>query len=679
MLRTLLLCLLSLGLGAQGLQLAWWTQNDQVNIVDSKMDPWGNIVVAGTFTSIVDFDHGPHTRLDTAVGIYDMFLAKYDAYGNLLWVHSLGNNNPEKIKALEVDANGNIYAAGEFTRVMDFDPGPGVYNLSVVGYADIFLWSLKPNGDFNFARAYGDGSLESPNDISVNSSGDIVMTGFYWGTGDMDPTTGYAPLFNNGLSDIFVMRLSSAGTILWVRGFGAGDEDQGLNVKITDNKEIFLQGFFEDSVDFDPDTLSSAVYYLDEAQDGPGFFLHLSPQGTFKKAFASPLVPQKMVLNNNEELFFSGYFTGSKDFNPDTNATFTLNAVGAQTPYFVWKFDTAWTFDWAVHWGEAEIGKNSLSLSRDGSEGVMISAPYWGSIDLDPGNGIRSANAVGQSDIFVAQIDSAGQLNFGHSWGTPNRDYPALAMVNITGEIYVAGRFEGTMDMDPDTSISDLAQSFGLESFMLKLTYCQEVYGYDTIVACNSYTWINDFTYNDFSSGDRYIMESPAGCDSLVFLHLIMNFIDSSAYQLNDSTLSASQPIAQYQWIDCNTGLAMVSDTNRRFVPPSSGQYAVIISTADCIDTSACLNYWEPLSLEEATPLALSAYPNPSSGLVHLESALDLNGAQLFLSNMQGQIILQKELERGFNYQFKLPEQKGIYLLHLILENQKQSLRLIRK
>lgn len=679
MFRTLLFLLLSFGLSAQGLQLAWFTQNDQVNIVDSEMDAWGNIFVAGTFTGIVDFDHGPHARLDTAVGIYDMFIAKYDQYGNVLWVHSLGNNNPEKIKAIDVDANGNVYAVGEFTRSMDFDPGPGVFNLSVVGFADIFLWSLKPNGDFNFARAFGDGSLESPNDISVNSSGDIVITGFYWGNGDMDPTTGYAPLFNNGLSDIFVMRLTPSGTLLWARGFGAQEEDQGLNVKIADNKEIFLQGFFEDSVDFDPDTLATATYYLDEAQAGPGFFLHLSPQGTFKSAVAAQIVPQKMELRNNEEFFFSGYFTGSKDFDLDTGSTFTLNAIGAQNPYFVWKMDTTWTFDWAVQWGAAELGKNSLSLSRDGSEGVIISAPFRQNLDLDPGNGMRSASSNGMDDIFVAQVDSAGQLVFGHAWGSSMQDYPALAMINSAGEIYVGGRFQGNMDMDPDPNITDAALSTNLQSFMLKLTYCQEAYGYDTVTACNSYTWINNFTYNDNSSGDRYIMQGPSGCDSLVFLHLVMNFIDSTANQLNDTTLGAIQPLATYQWIDCDSGVAIAGATNRRFVPPGSGRYAVIVSTADCIDTSACLNYWEPIGLEEVmAPLAVTAYPNPSTGTVHLESPINLDGAQLSLTNIQGQLLLQRELRNSKYYEFQLPEAKGVYLLHLIHEGEKQSLRLIR-
>ncbi len=678
--RLLFFLMLSIGLSAQNLQLAWFTQNDHVNIVDSEMDPWGNIVVAGTFTGIVDFDHGPHVRLDTAVGIYDMFIAKYDAYGNLLWVHSLGNNNPEKIKALDIDASGNIYAVGEFTRSMDFDPGPGVRNLQVVGYADIFLWALRPNGDLYFAKAFGDASLESPNDISVNDLGEIAITGFYWGNGDMDPTPGYFPFVNRGQADIFVFRLTPGGNPWWIRHFGSSKEDQALNIELGNDGEIYLQGFFEDSVDFNPDTLSTATFYLDANVSGEGFFLHLSPQGLFKSAMACPLVPQKMELVNDQSLYFSGYFSGSRDFDPDSTLSFNLNAVGNQTPYYAWNIDTGWTFKWANMWGEAKLGKSSLSLSRAGDEGVIISAPFSGSMDLDPGNGTRNASSNGFEDIFIAHLDSAGQLLFGHTWGGGQSDIPALAMVNGNGEIYVGGRFRGTMDFDPDPLITDNGSAVGLESFMLKLTYCQEVYGYDTIDACNSYTWINSFTYNDNSSGDRYIMQSPSGCDSLVYLHLNMNFIDSTASQWNDSTLIATQPLAKYQWIDCDSGLPIIGEINREFYPDSSGNYAVIISTQNCVDTSACILFSKPIGIsEEEAPIMISAFPNPSKGLVNIESSNNLFGSPFMLTDLQGRILLQGEMGNGNRHEIHLPPQKGIYLLQVIQDGERHSLRLIKE
>lgn len=677
----ILFCLLSLGLEAQSLQLAWFTQNDHFNIIDSEMDPWGDIVVAGTFKGVVDFDHGPHERIDTAVGIYDMFLAKYDAYGNLLWVHTLGNNNPEKITALDIDGQGNIYAVGEFTRAMDFNPGPGVSMLSVVGYADIFLWSLKPNGDFRFAKAFGDASLESPNAIDVNAAGEIAIAGFFWGTGDMDPSTAHYPVSSKGHSDIFVMRLHPGGNLWWVREFGSSKEDQALNVQIGDNDEIYVQGFYKDTVDFNPDTAATEVYNLAQQDGGEGFFLKLDPFGRFVSAFNSEIVPQKMEMENDENLYFSGYFAGSKDFDPDTTSTLTLNASGNQTPYFVWKLDTSWAVDWAVMWAQASIGKNSLSLSRSSGLGAVISAPFTGSIDLDPGLGSQSQTSKGMEDVFAAHIDTSGQLVYANSWGGNQIDYPGMAFVNSDGEFYVGGRFRATVDFDPDPSITDNGTTLGLENFMLKLTYCQEVYGYDTIVACNNYTWINDYRYTDTRTGDRYIMKSPGGCDSLVFLTLTMNFIDTTASKINDSTLRAGAFNANYQWINCDSMKVVTGATNREFEPARTGNYAVIVSNTNCIDTSACI-FFEINDFDlpeiESPENHYSAWPNPSNGLVNLQSPAGLFGTQMMLTDMQGRILKRTEIRTTEAYEFRLPEQSGIYLLHLIRDGERKTLRLVR-
>jgi len=677
--KTLLLCLLSLSVMGQSLQLAWFTQNDQFNIIDSQMDAFGNIIVAGTFSGIVDFDHGPHARIDTAVGIYDMFIAKYDAYGNLKWAHSLGNNNPEKITAIDTDINGNVYAVGEFTRTLDFDPGPGLVNLTAAGYADVFLWVIKANGDLMYARVFGDRSLESPNDIDVNNNGDIVIGGFFWGNADMDPSVGgYAPVFSHGRGDVFIMRLHPGGTIWWVRSVGSALEDQALNVKIADNGDVYAQGFFNDSVDFDPDTTAGEEYWLN-TNSGDGFFLKLNPFGLFVSAFNSEVVPQKMQMQNSETLYFSGYFTGTKDFDPDTASVLNLNAVGNQNPLFVWRLDTSWSVDWVRMWGDADIGKNSLFLNRDGSGGAIVSAPFTGSIDLDPSLGANMKTSKGLQDIFVAQIDSAGNYLYGESWGGSQIDYPALAMANNRGEIYVAGRFETLMDFDPDPSIVDNGQSPGLESFMLKLTYCQEGYGYDTIQACNSYTWINSFTYHDTRSGDRYIIPSSSGCDSLVYLALTMNFIDSSATLINDTTFRANQFGATYQWLICDSLLSPIPGaTGREFYPDTSGQFAVIVDNGNCIDTSACLQYWEPIGLKENDYAQISAYPNPSNGLVHLDAPYELHGTQILLTDLQGRILFRDQIEGSEDYEFQLPEQSGIYLLHLNREGERTTLRLIR-
>jgi hypothetical protein len=683
MLRILLFCFLGLNLNGQSLQLAWFTQNDHFNIIDSEMDGAGNIIVAGTFSGIVDFDHGPHLRIDTAVGISDLFIAKYDPYGNLKWVHSMGNNNPEKITAIDVDQAGNIFAVGEFTRNLDFDPGPGVFNLQVVGFADIFLWALAPDGSFRFAKAFGDRSLETANDIDVNSAGDIVISGFLWGNGDMDPGTGHYPFTTSGLSDIFVLKCFPSGSLHWVRTMGSTKQDQALNVKFSDGGDIYVQGFFSDSVDFNPDTNSAATYFLNSANGGDGFLLKLNNFGLFVRAVNSPIIPMNMELKDSRELYFSGYFSGSKDFDPSPNSSAVRNAVGNQTPQFIWKLDSTFSFDWAQIWGGALMGANSLELARDQSNGVVISGAFSDTIDLNPSSVILNYSPVGQSDLFLVHLDSIGQFLYGNTWGSSLADEPGSALVNPDGEIYLLGQFTNRMDMDPSPAIVDPAFSGGRESFMLKLTYCPESVTWDTIEACNDYTWLNGFNYRDNSSGDRYIMEGLNGCDSLIYLHLNMNFIDSTAGQLNDSTLRANEPFSFYQWLICNpdsTFSPIPGATQRLYYPDSSGSYAVILDDGKCIDTSDCLNFWKPISLNEQ-PLAaqISIYPNPSNGTLHLDVPQHWKGYTVQIRDVQSRLLWSQAYQTSKSVELRLPPAAGLYFLELNFQNERLSQRIIIK
>ena len=49
--------------------------------------------------------------------------------------------SPEGDEAFDIalDANNGLFAAGYFRGTVDFDPGPGVYNLTSQGLDDLFL------------------------------------------------------------------------------------------------------------------------------------------------------------------------------------------------------------------------------------------------------------------------------------------------------------------------------------------------------------------------------------------------------------------------------------------------------------------------------------------------------------------------------------------------------------
>ena len=65
----------------------------------------------------------------SAVGWTDFYVAKMDFTGNLIHAFSIGSVDNQMLNGFEFDQTGNLVLYGYFNSTVDFDPGPGVFNL----------------------------------------------------------------------------------------------------------------------------------------------------------------------------------------------------------------------------------------------------------------------------------------------------------------------------------------------------------------------------------------------------------------------------------------------------------------------------------------------------------------------------------------------------------------------
>ncbi|MEM9022513.1 MAG: hypothetical protein AAGB22_02135, partial [Bacteroidota bacterium] len=87
-------------------------------------DALGNVYITGNFNFSVDFDPGPGVALETVSTYADLFVFKLDSLGNFCWVYTIGGNDYDVGLALDVDPKHNVYVAGTYANVVDFDNGP---------------------------------------------------------------------------------------------------------------------------------------------------------------------------------------------------------------------------------------------------------------------------------------------------------------------------------------------------------------------------------------------------------------------------------------------------------------------------------------------------------------------------------------------------------------------------
>src|ERR1043166_5476367 len=99
------------------------------------LDKNENVYTTGYFEGTLDFDPGPGIYNLTA-NTMSIFISKSDASGNFSWVKMIGSNGQEQGKGIAVDPAGDILVTGIFDQTEDFDPGPGIFNLTATGSCD---------------------------------------------------------------------------------------------------------------------------------------------------------------------------------------------------------------------------------------------------------------------------------------------------------------------------------------------------------------------------------------------------------------------------------------------------------------------------------------------------------------------------------------------------------------
>jgi hypothetical protein len=116
-------------------------QSNGLKIVDDVLN------IAGYYNGTLDFDPGSGVdERDSQDGVlYWLKLSTDGGYtSTLTWIENAYENC--YIIGFVFDSHGNAIFAGDFKSTVDFDPGPGVYEIEYHGQSDIFLTKLKSDG-----------------------------------------------------------------------------------------------------------------------------------------------------------------------------------------------------------------------------------------------------------------------------------------------------------------------------------------------------------------------------------------------------------------------------------------------------------------------------------------------------------------------------------------------------
>jgi uncharacterized repeat protein (TIGR01451 family) len=157
------------------------------------------------------------------------------------------------------------------------------------------------------------------------------------------------------------------------------------------------------------------------------------------------------------------------------------------------------------------------------------------------------------------------------------------------------------------------------------------------VAACENYSF-NNLDYDN--SGTYWQVVQNGALDSLYTLNLTIDEMPSDSITLSGTTLTAYTPNLSYQWLDCNNGNTPIAgETSQSFTPLMNGDYAVEMTDGTCTIVSNCMNVTGVVVEKLVNDLGILIYPNPTTGILHLEKGTDSEISIEVLDNL-GRVLL---------------------------------------
>ena len=269
----------------------------------------------------------------------------------------------------------------------------------------IFLISLSISAqELEWVKTIGGEGMDIPRKVISDNSGNIYTVGTFNETVNFNPNSGSFELTSNGQADIFVQKLDSTGDFLWAISVGGIDNENLTEITLDNSGNVFITGSFMGSVDFDPS-------------------------------------------NNNFIVSSSGEYD-----------------------FFILKLDTSGNFLWVKTFGE-QTQDFGITINSNSNDNITITGTFTGLVDFDPGAGTHYVQAIGIGAMYILKLTNQGEFLWVKTIDVPSAGYSISFDYDTDENMLMTGTFTGTIDFDPSNNVFNLTAGSNGEDhiFILKL------------------------------------------------------------------------------------------------------------------------------------------------------------------------------------------------------------------
>lgn len=362
-----------------------------VNLIvgtDLVMDGDDFVYITGSFSGFALFETGgvPGSFNRSATGGSDIFLLKYSAATLLYqWDYVAGGASDESGHGVAVDANGDVFLTGGYNGTVDFDGAGALAALTSNGGEDMFLAKIDDaTGNILYRHSFGSTNNDRGQTVDCTSGTNLYVGGYFNGLMDIDPVgvQNIAPILGQ---DGFVIRFSDAGTLGLLNSVviaGNGTNEVGL-VKVSKADLPYVTANFEQTVSLggvvtrtSNGSVDGLVMQYPVDLSTPNWATVVGGTG-IDAVFG-------MTLDVCGNVFITGSYQGTVDFNPGAAASNLTGPTGVNSGYYVAKYLEG-TGSFILAGGEEIAGRDnsSAAVALDRGGNVLLGLNTSSAADTD--------------------------------------------------------------------------------------------------------------------------------------------------------------------------------------------------------------------------------------------------------------------------------------------------------
>jgi hypothetical protein len=427
-------------------------------------DASGNsyVTINGGADHGIDLNPGPALNAVTL----DAALVKLDPSGALVWAaafNATGGASPYVRIVHAADADQNAYLVGSFCGTVDFNPGPGVMNVTssqAGSEPSVYLSKLNSAGELQWIHTL-DGRGLSPSHLALDGEGNLVIAaGFSPGSNalptDVDPGPGEFLVQQIGSGDQLTLKYNPNGEFIWARQFaGVGASVGSGSVAVDGQGGVFIAGSYSGNVDLDPGAGVHLVANSDTAADG--YVVRLDPEGDFVWAYVTEgdgsASFKDIDIASDGSVVVGGHFKGAVDFQPGSGS-YSLTTIGPYEKGLVLKLAGDSSLLWARQYGIVVAGQvygRAVDVDQDGN--IYLTGNFGADdpVDFDPGPAVYELFTPGSRNTgYVLSLTEDSDFRWAVPFGGNSRwTYGESVSVAPGGDVHVSGFFRDTNDFDP--------------------------------------------------------------------------------------------------------------------------------------------------------------------------------------------------------------------------------------